>query len=162
MRSLRVAFPVPAIAVALAASLLLLLVVADRASAYAKPPGGGWRYEDVFDRTDGGSFALSRDGSKIAKLTLVPGQYSTTACGSGPIKLLSRPQVKSYRNVSGRYAVGKIRAGLFVPIGVSYKRGGRAVAGKLLVLWDESGRIAESGKVEIGACSLSFHARKGG
>lgn len=161
MRSLRIVLPVRSLAVALAASLLLV-VTADRASAYAKPPGGAWRYEDLFDRTNGGSFALSRDGSKIARLTLVPGASFTTTCGSGSIKLVSRPQVKSYRTVSGRYAVAKIRGGLFVPIGVSYKQGGRTVAGKLLVLWDETGRIAETGKVEIGACRLEFVARKRG
>lgn len=53
------------------------------------------------------------------------------------IRLVSRPAVKSYRSASGRYAVAKIRGGLFVP-------------------------TAEIGKVEIGACRLSFIARKRG
>lgn len=146
---------------ALALGASLLLVASEHASAlYAKPPGGAWRYQDVFDRTDGGSFALSRDGAKIAKLTLTPGRYMTATCGSAPIKLLSRPQVKSYRSVSGRYAVARNSRGLFVPIAVRYKRAGSTVAGKLLVLWDESGRIAETGKVEIGDCLLSFNAYK--
>jgi hypothetical protein len=151
-----------AVAAALAASALLLVLAVDPASAYTKPPGGTWTFEDLFDATDGGSFALSRDGSKVAKLVLKPGEDSVDACGSGAIRLLSRPQVRSYRSVNGRYAVAKIRGGLFVPTSVSFKVGGRSVDGKLELLWGETGRVVETGKVELGDCRLSFYARKSG
>ena len=146
--------------VALATAALLLVLSAERASAYSKPPGGTWRYQDLFDYTDGGEFALSRDGSKIGKLVLQPGERTTSTCGSAEIRLVSRPDVKSYRSASGRYAVAKNRGGLFVPTPVTFKQSGRSVAGKLLVLWGETGRVAESGKVELGGCRLSFYAHK--
>lgn len=151
-----------AAAAALAASVLLLVLVVEQASAYTKPPGGTWSFADLFDATDGGSFALSRDGSKVAKLVLKPGEDSVDACGSAAIRLVSRPQVRSYRSVNGRYAVAKLRGGLFVPTAVTFKVGGRSVGGKLELLWGETGRIVETGKVELGDCRLSFYAHKRG
>ena len=161
MTSLRLIPSARRCAVALAAGALLIALAASPAAAlYAKPPGGAWRFQNLFDATRSGTLALTRDGGRVAKLTLVPGEDEVERCGRATIALVSRPKVLSYRFANGRYAVAKSRSGLFVPFAMSFKRGGRAFTGKLMLLWDESGRLADTGKFEAGDCRLSFYARK--
>lgn len=159
MISARLALPARVAALA-AATVLLLAVAADRASAYSKPPGGAWTFQLLFDYTRSGQFALTRDASRVAKLVLVPGEDFAEQCGSAAIALVSRPKVRSYSSANGRYAVAGKRGGLFVPTSMSFKRAGRRFTAKLMLLWDESGRLVSSGKFESGDCLLSFNARK--
>lgn len=159
MTSLRQLSPARALAAALAASLLLLAFAAGSASAYSKPAGGRWRFFNLFDDTKKGALVLSRNASKVSKLVLVPGDTAET-CGKGAIRLKSRPKIRSYRSVNGRYAVGKIRRGLFVQIPAVFKQGKRTRRGKLMMLWGETGRMVDTGKVDIGACSIDFYAHK--
>lgn len=159
MTFLRLTSPTRALVATLAASVLLMLA-ADRAAAYEKPPGGAWTFNNLFDDTKSGSFALTRDGGRVAKLVLVPGEDSVASCGSAAIKLTARPKLLSYRSVNGRYAVARLRRGLFVPFAMGFKQGGRSFSAKLMLLWDHDGRLVDTGKVEFGDCRIGFYARK--
>lgn len=152
-----------ALAFALAAALLLIaLAPADGALAYTRPPGGRWSVQHLFDATRSGELSLSRDGSSVAKLVLVPGERSADQCGTQAIALVSRPKVRSYGSANGRYAVAVKPGALFKPLAVTFKRGGRNVRGSVMLLWDHDGRLLDTGKVELpGDCRLSFYARKG-
>jgi hypothetical protein len=140
-------------------SLLPLSLAAGQASAaYPKPAGGRWRFLNLFDDTKSGALVLSRDSSKVVKLVLKPGD-TAAACGAAAIRLKSRPKVRSYRGVNGRYAVGRIRRGLFVPTPMTFKQGRRAFRAKLLLLWDDA-RQMNTGRFEHGDCTINFFAHK--
>jgi len=131
------------------------------ASAYDKPAGGKWNYQNLFDRTKAGALSLSKDGKKVTKLILKPGADYADLCGKR-IVLVSRPKVRSYKKVNGRYAVARLPGQLFKPIPVRLKVDGKPRRGTLMLLWDETGRLLDTGKVEYGDCLyLSFYARKG-
>ncbi|MDO8208796.1 carboxypeptidase-like regulatory domain-containing protein [Conexibacter sp. CPCC 206217] len=139
----------------------MLLGLSSSALAYERPAGGRWIFENLFDDTRSGAFTLSQDGGTVVKLVLTPGEDSVDQCGSQSIRLVTRAKIRSYATVNGRYAFGRIRAGLFVPTGVTFKRGVRAVGGRLLLLFDQTGKRVDSGKAELpGDCHISFYARK--
>lgn len=153
--------PTLLLVIATAACLLLMLgFAADRSSAYSKPPGGKWNFQNLFDYTKYGALSLSKDGKKVTKLVLIPGEGAPEACGQAKIRLQTRPQVKRYRKVSGRYAVANLRKGLFVGKPMVFKQGRKRFRAKLHILWDESGRIASTGMYERGDCYIKFFARK--
>lgn len=160
MSYLRLSSPARAVAAGLVACLLLLAVAAAPASAYTKPKGGRWIYRNLFENTKKGSLVLARNGSKIAKLVLVPGERNFDTCGRATVRLKSRPKIRSYRSVNGRYAVGKLKKGLFVPTRAVFKQGKKTRRGKLLALWDDPGTTLTPGKVVIGGCTLDFYANK--
>jgi hypothetical protein len=161
MRSPLRRLPRTALAVAGASALLLLFGLSGSALAYEQPAGGRWSFQHLFDDTRSGAFTLSRDGGTVAKLVLTPGEDSVDQCGPQSIRLVSRAKIRSYRNINGRYAFGRVRAGLFVPAGVTFKRGARTVGGRLMLLFDQSGKRLDSGKAELpGDCQISFYARK--
>ncbi len=144
------------------ASLFLVFGFVDRASAYSKPPGGKWNFQNLFDSTKHGALSLSKNGKKVTKLVLVPGESAPEACGTNPIRLQTKPAVKRYRNVSGRYAVANLnrKTGLFVGKPMVFKQGKKRFRAKLHILWDESGRVAGTGQYERGDCFIKFFARK--
>lgn len=160
MTSVRLTSPARLCAAALAAAVLLLALTVERAAAYSKPPGGRWTFQHLFDDTRSGTFALTRDGARVAKLVLVPGERRVDSCGRAAIRLVSRPQLRTYRFANGRYAVAKKRSGLFVTTAMRFKRGNRAFTGKLMLLWDHDGRLLDTGKFESGSCRIDFYARK--
>jgi hypothetical protein len=145
-----------------ALSMLLLLGFADRASAYEKPPGGKWNYKNLFDDTTRGALSLAKNSSKVTKLVLVAGEDEAERCGKEPIRLFTKPVVKSYRNVSGRYAVANLKGGLFVGKPMIFTQGEKRFRATLELLWNEDGRIVEGQfEREQAECYLSFYARKG-
>ncbi len=105
---------------------------------------------------------IAKDGGAIAKLVLKPGEDNVEACGSGAVRLVSKPKVKKFRSAGGRYAVGRQKQGstLINPVSVDLKSGGKKVKGTLLMLWDDSGRLATTAGIEFGDCDLDFAARK--
>jgi len=153
--------PTLLLGIATAVCLLLMLGLADRSSAYYKPAGGKWNFQNLFDYTKYGSLALSKDGKKVTKLVLVPGEGAPEACGKAKIRLQTRVRVRRYRKVSGRYAVGNLRKGLFVGKPMVFKQDKKRFRAKLEILWDETGRLAETGMYERGDCYIKFFARKG-
>ncbi len=147
--------------IAVAACTVLLLGFAAQASAYSKPAGGKWNFQNLFDNTKRGALSLSKKGTKVVNLVLVPGEDEVEACGTAPIRLTSRPPVVKYRKIGGRYAVANLKNGLFVGKPLSFKQGKETFRAKLELLWDETGRLMQTGQFEHGACFLSFFARKG-
>jgi hypothetical protein len=151
-----------ALAIALAGALLLIVLAPTAALAYTRPPGGRWAVQHMFDETSSGALSLSRDGSSVATLVLVPGETRSDQCGTRPVRLVSRPKIRSWRSANGRYAVAVNPSGLFKPLPAVFQRDGRSVRGRLMLLWDHDGRLVDTGKVELpGDCHLNFHARKG-
>jgi len=144
-----------------ACAVLLTLGSAEHASAYTKPPGGKWGFHNLFDYTKRGALSLSRNGSKVTKLVLVPGEELAETCGKDPVRLKSRPRVRSFRKVDGRYAVANLKRGLFIGKPLTFKQGKRRFRARLELLWDESGRLVQTGQFDHGECHLSFFARKG-
>lgn len=132
------------------------------ASAYVKPPGGKWNIQDVFEGTDGGSMRIAKDGGSLTKLVLKPGEDTIEDCGAGAVRLASTPKIKKFKTAGGRYAIGRQKKGstLITPVSVSVKVAGKKVRGTLLMLWDDSGRLASTAEVEAGDCELDFAARK--
>ena len=154
--------PALLLSIATAVCFLLMLGLAERSSAYYKPSGGKWSFQNLFDYTKYGALSLSKDGKNVTKLVLVPGEGAPEACGQAKIRLQTRPQVKRYRKVSGRYAVGNLKKGLFVGKPMFFKQGKKRFRAKLEILWDETGHLAETGLYERGDCYIKFFARKGG
>ncbi len=145
----------------LVAVALVALPVAG-ASAYVKPPGGKWNVQDVFEGTDGGSMRIAKDGGSLTKLVLKPGTDSIGACGAGAVRLASTPKIRKFKTAGGRYAIGRQKKGstLITPVRVDVKVAGKKVKGTLLMLWDDSGRLAQTAELEAGDCALRFAARK--
>jgi hypothetical protein len=162
MSRLPLSRPTFLLGLATAICLLLMLGLADRSSAYDKPAGGKWSFQNLFDYTKYGALSLSKDGTKVTKLVLVPGEGAPEACGQAKIRLQTRAQVKRYRRVNGRYAVGNLKKGLFVGKPMVFKQDKKSFRAKLEILWDETGRLAETGMYERGDCYIKFFARKGG
>lgn len=160
MISTRQLTPARALVASVAASLVVLAFTAAPAAAYEKPAGGRWRFQNLFDDTRTGAIVLSRDASKVVKLVLVPGERSVETCGRAAVRLKSRPKIRSFPSVNGRYAVGKLRRGLFVQISATFKQGKRTLRGKILLLWEDTGRLLSTGKVDVGRCDIDFFARK--
>lgn len=152
--------PARAVAAALVLSSLLLLAVAvgQASASYSKPAGGKYKFYNLFDDTKHGALVLSRNATKVTKLVLKPGD-TADACGKAAIRLKSRPRVRSYRSVNGRYAVGRIRRGLFVPTPMTFKQGRRAFRAKLLLLWDDALQM-NTGNFVHGGCTINFYAHK--
>lgn len=137
------------------------LLPAAAASAYERPAGGTWAFQDLFERTAGGKLVLSRDGSRVTRLSITPGPDAVEACGTAPISLVETPRIRSSRKTNGRFAVGALRGGLYRPVPVHFRRAGQTVQGGVMLLWDHSGRLVDTGKAELpGDCHLSFYARK--
>ena len=63
--------------------------------------------------------------------------------------------------VSGRYAVANLKHSLFVGKPLPFKQGHKRFRARLELLWDETGRLVETGQFDRGECHLSFYARKG-
>lgn len=147
---------------AAAVALVVPLAAASDAHAYVKPAGGAWTFSNLFDDTRSGALTLSRAGTQVTKLVVVPGERSAGQCGAAAIRLTSRPKIRSWRSANGRYAVAVNPSGLFRPLPAWFARDGRRVRGRVMLLWDHDGRLVDSGKVELpGDCQISFHARKG-
>ena len=162
MIAFRASRPAPSLGVVLVALLVLgALWLAPGASAYSKPAGGKWNFQNLFEDTKRGALSLSRDGTKVNKLVLVPGENEAENCGAEPIRLTSKPRVQSFRKVNGRYAVANLKGSLFVGKRLTFKQGSRSFRASLELLWDESGRLVETGQFEYRNCYLSFYARKG-
>jgi hypothetical protein len=145
-------------------AILALLVAAPAAYAiYQKPAGGKWTIQDAFERTDGGAMTISKDRTKLTKLVLNVGEDWVATCETERIRLASKPKIKKFASAGGRYAIGAQRRGssLIVPVRATFKVGGKRVNGKIIMLWDEAGRLATSASVETPNCGLSFNARKG-
>ena len=150
------------LAVAVGVAALLLIGLTATASAYVRPAGGTWRFENLFDDTKDGALKLTGNGLSVKKLVLVPGEDSVGACGSSWVRLAGRAKIRSYRSVNGRYAFGRLRSNLFVPAPVTFTQGGKRVRGKLLLLFGQTGRLVDSGQAELpGDCHIRFYARKG-
>ncbi len=143
------------------ATITLMVAFVEQASAYSKPPGGKWNFQNLFEDTKRGALSLSRSGSKVINLVLVPGTDEIDACGKEPIRLKSRPAVVSFRKAGGRYAVANLKHGLFVGKPLTFKQGKRRFRARLELLWDETGRLMFTGQFDRGNCHLSFFARKG-
>ena len=142
-------------------TIVLGLACVSQASAYSKPPGGKWNFRNLFEDTTRGALSLSKDGSKVINLVLVPGEDEIEECGKEPIRLVTRPAVKSYRKANGRYAVANIKGGLFVGTSPAFNQGKGTFRSSLQLIWDETGRLLDEGQYEHGDCYLSFYARKG-
>ena len=71
-------------------------------------------------------------------------------------------KVKAYKQAGGRYAYAKLpkKTGLFEPKPTKIKVGGKRKSGKLMLLFDQSGKIVVTAKIEYGACSVDFLVRK--
>lgn len=145
----------------LSIAIALTLALPATATAYTKPPGGKWNIQNIFDNTYGGGMKLSKDGSTLTTLVLNVGADYSEDCGS-KVRLESKPTIKKFPTAGGRYAFGRQLKGstLIKPIGVTFKSGGKAVKGTLLMLFDHSGRLANTGELTFGDCSLDFAARK--
>lgn len=163
MTSQRPIPPIRTLIVAAALGLAISLAGAAAAHAYAKPAGGKWNFYNLFDDTRDGAMSLSKDASKLTKLVLVPGEGASESCGQAPIRLQTKPPVKRYRNVSGRYAVANLnrKTGLFVGKPMVFQQGNQRFRAKLHIIWDEDGRVASTGRYERGDCMIGFFARKG-
>ncbi|MEZ5077255.1 MAG: hypothetical protein R2725_07430 [Solirubrobacterales bacterium] len=163
MISLRLTLPVRNLAIATALCFAASLIAAGGAHAYVKPAGGKWNFQNLFDDTQRGAMSLSKDGNKLTKLVLVPGEGASESCRTEPIRLQTKPAVKRYRKVGGRYAVANLnrKTGLFVGKPMVFKQGTKRFRAKLHILWDEDGRVASTGRYERGDCTIAFFARKG-
>lgn len=146
---------------AAAVALALPLAAASDAHAYEKPAGGAYRFNNLFDDTRSGALTLSQAGTQVTKLVLVPGERSVAQCGARPIRMTSRPKVRSYRSANGRWAVAHNPGGLFRPTPAWFARDGRRVRGKVMLLWDETGRLVNTAEAHLpGDCRLDFFASK--
>lgn len=154
--------PTRAPVLVLLAGALLLAGPASIASAYDKPRGGKWNIQDSFGYTDGGAMSIAKDRGKLTKLVLFAGEDYLEQCGARRIQLTSRPKIKRFASAGGRWAVGRQQGGstLIRPVPATFKLAGKKVKGKLLMLFDEDGLLAETAEVELPSCSLSFYARK--
>jgi hypothetical protein len=146
---------------AAALAVAIPLAAASDAHAYVKPVGGAWTFGNLFDDTRSGALTLSKAGTQVTKLVAVPGERSVEECGRGAIRMTSRPKIRSWRSVNGRYAVAVNPSGLFRPTPAWFTRGGRRVRGKVMLLWDETGRLLDTGEIHLpGDCRIDFFASK--
>lgn len=147
---------------AAAAALAVPLAAASDAQAYEKPAGGAYTFRGLFDDARRGALTLARDGTRVTKLVAVPGERSAGRCGTGAIRMTSRPKVRPYRSANGRWAVARNPGGLFRPTPAWFTRAGRRVRGKVMLLWDHDGRLVDSGEIHLpGDCRIGFFASKG-
>lgn len=73
---------------------------------------------------------------------------------------MSWPKIKKYsRKAGGRWAVGRIPGQLFLPITVKLTVDGKQRTGKLILLFDDSGRRSDTARVEYGDCFSNFLTR---
>ena len=149
---------------AAALAVAIPLAAASDAHAYATPVGGAWTFGNLFDDTRRGALTLSKAGTQVTKLVAVPGERSVDECGGGAIRMTSRPKIRSWSSVNGRYAVASKPGSLFRPTPAWFTRGGRRVRGKVMLLWDHDGKLVDTGQIHLpGDCRIDFfaHARGG-
>lgn len=131
------------------------------AGAYRKPASGKWSIQNMFGYTAGGTMTIARKGGKVTKLVLIVGEDHVEQCGAERVRLVSKPKVKRFPKSGDRWGVARYEtSSLLGPRGVKLRVGGKQVRGKLMLLFDESGRLADSARAQFGDCSLSFAARK--
>ncbi len=121
---------------------------------------GGWSVEQLFSGVKGGSMKVAKNRKTIKKLTIKYSDDSRDACGrKATIKGL---KVKSFKQAGGRYAYAKLpkKTGLFEPKPTKFKAGGKRRRGKLMLLFDQSGKLAETARIEYGSCIANFLVRK--
>jgi hypothetical protein len=103
----------------------------------------------------GGSMSLSRKRA-VTKLVALPGQDFTEDCGTR-LQLVGKPKLKSYKAASERWALARVRKGLFVPTPVKLKTDKGTVAGAVKLIWDSPTRA--SGQFRFSSCVLNFELR---
>ena len=128
---------------------------AQAGSKYGNPRVGGWTVESGFGDVRGGTMSLSSK-RKVTKLVASPGDEQAEECGRR-IELVGAPKLKSYKRFTERWALAGVSKGLFVPTRVRLKVDGKAVGGKVRLIWD-SPKLA-SGQFRHGACILNFTLR---
>ncbi len=141
-------------------ALVLVVGPIGSASAYSKPAKGGWSVEQLFSGVKGGSMKVAKNRKKIKKLTIKYSDDSKDACGKKAT--ITGLKVKAYKQAGGRYAYAKLpkKTGLFEPKPTKIKVGGKRVRGKLMLLFDQSGKLVSSARIEYRACSVDFLVRK--
>jgi hypothetical protein len=146
---------------ALIVALALLIGPISDASAYKKPAKGGWSVEDLFGDVKGGSMKVAKDRKKIKKLKIKISDERAATCG-GKVATAKGLKIKRYGKAGGRYAYGKLpkKTGLFEPKPTKFKLGGKKVRAKLMLLFDESGKLAVTARFEYRDCTLNFLVRK--
>jgi len=151
-----------ALLLTIAGALLVAGPVTSASAVYQKPPTGKWTFQNLFDDTKRGALALGKKGKAtvIRKLVLVVGDDDREACGKR-IKVAGKPKLRSFRSVNRRWAFARNPNGLFLPKAVGLKVDGKARRGRLIMLFDESGRLVNSATLEYRDCTLSFFAHKG-
>lgn len=150
-----------AAASALILALVLLVGPISDASAYKKPAKGGWSVEDLFGDVKGGSMKVANNRKKIKKLKIKISDEQAATCG-GKVATAKGLKVKRYGKAGGRYAYAKLpkKTGLFEPKPTKFKLGGKTVRAKLMLLFDESGKLAVTARFEHRDCNLNFLVRK--
>lgn len=143
----------------LIATVVLLAGPIGSASAYSKPAKGKWSVEDSFGDVKGGSMKVADNRKTIKKLEIKICDERSDACGgTATAKGLT---VKSYKNAGGRYAYARLpKTGLFERKPTNIKVDGKRTNAKLMLLFDESGKLVNAAGLEYGDCHLNFVVRK--
>lgn len=143
-------------------ALGLLAVPVSSASAYSKPAKGRWKVEDLFGDVGGGTMKVAKSRKKIKKLKIKISKPNRAACG-GRTAVASGLKIKKYKQAGGRWAYARLprKTGLFTGKRTKIRVGGKKVRGKLILLFDETGKLVSTGGLELpGGCVLDFIVRK--
>lgn len=145
------------------AALVAAGPAAAQTSAYKTPAAGAWKVQDIFERTAGGSATIAKGGKRLTKLTANVGPRSAgeSVCGETKRVALATSMPIKRVGTSQRPAVGRLgKDKVITTVKAKLKVDGQTVDGKVMVIFEKTGRQAFTVKLEAGSCLLSFAIRK--
>lgn len=124
-------------------------------SAYKAPAAGTWKVDDSYHYDISGSAKIGRGGTTLSSLQFTLG--TETCAGAKSVTLARAVKIKRVGSYK-RPAVGRLlrQGALITPLAARVKVDGKAKSGRLLIVFNKTGRWATGAKLTIGSCKILF------